>query len=266
MIKIKSAQEIEYMKAAGVKLGKVFDLLKSHIVPGISTKELDALAYKYIKKQGCKPSFLGYEGFPGSICASVNETLIHGIPSEEIVLKDGDIISIDMGLIDKTHFQADACRTFMVGNCSDEVKRLVETTERCFYEAMKIVKPGIRVTDISAKIQEVAFSEGYSLVEEFGGHGIGKEMHEDPFIPNCGEKGHGPILQKNMCICIEPMVMQGKKEITISPFDGWTVKSKDRRLTCHYENTLVITQDGCEITTVDSSVISHLGGNKYETR
>lgn len=263
-IKIKTDAEILMLKKVGLKLGRVFDKLKGHIVPGVSTKYLDSLAKKYILEENCKPSFLGYEGFPGSICASVNDTLIHGIPSEDIILADGDIISIDMGNIDnETGFQGDACRTFTVGNVSSEAKRLIECTERCFYEAMKIIKPGIHVTDISEVFTKIAKEYNYSLVEEFGGHGIGREMHEDPMIPNCGKGNHGPILRKNMAIAVEPMVLQGKRYITCLN-DGWTIKSCDHKLTCHYENTLVITDNGCEITTVDSSVISYLGGNKYE--
>lgn len=259
-ITIKTDTEIQYLKEVGLKLGRVFDKLKEHIVPGVSTKQLDKLAKKFMEQENTRPSFLGYYGFPGSICASVNDTLIHGIPSDDIILKDGDIISIDMGNIDnRTNYQADACRTFAVGNISLQAKRLIECTEKCFYEAMKIVKPGIHVTDISAKITEVATSYGYSLVEEFGGHGIGREMHEDPMIPNCGKPNRGPILKKNMAICIEPMVLEGKRFIKILD-DEWTVKSIDHKLTCHYENTLVITENGCEITTVDSSTRSHLGG------
>lgn len=258
-IHIKTDAEIEYMKEAGLILGKVFDVLKDHIRSGISTKELDALAYRYIQSEGCKPTFLGYGGFPGSICASVNDTIIHGIPSKEIVLKEGDIISIDMGLVTKHGFQADACRTYGVGKISPEAERLIQCTEQAFYDCYKMIKPGIHVTDISAVIEQTATSHGYSLIEDFGGHGIGRQMHEDPMIPNLGKAGHGPVLKKNMCICVEPMVMEGSNDYIILD-DGWTVKSKDHKLTCHYENTLVITETGCEITTVDSSVISHLGG------
>lgn len=264
MIKIKSDTEIQYLKDAGIKLGRVFDKLKDHIVVGVSTLDLDSLAYRYIKEEGCKPSFLGYEGFPGTICASVNSVLIHGIPSKDTILNEGDIISIDMGLIDKTGFQADAARTFYVGNKENmpkEIEEFIKTTEDCFYKACSVVKPGIHVTDISAMIEKTAKEKNYSLVEEFGGHGIGREMHEDPMIPNCGKSGYGPIIKKNMALAIEPMLLQGSKHIIIED-DGWTVKSKDNKLTCHYENTIIVTENGFEITTVDSNVLSHIGGIK----
>ena len=259
MIKIKSAAELVLMEEAGHILGQVFDLLVPHIKPGVTTWEIDRLANKYIKEAGCIPSFKGYDGFPGSICASVNDCLIHGIPSKAIVLKEGDILSIDMGNIWKG-YNGDAARTYKVGKVSPEAERLIECTEKCFYEAYKQAQPGNHLSDISAAISRVAAEYGYSTTKEFGGHGIGTDMHEDPFIYNYGTAGHGPILREGMCIAIEPMIHEGSDKIKQDP-DGWGIRSKDGKLTCHYENTMIITKDGPKITTVDSSVRRHLGEN-----
>lgn len=256
MIIIKSDSEIQKMKEAGALLGEVFDLLAKEVKPGVSTAKLDRLAEKYLRQRGCVPSFKGYGGFPGSICASVNECLIHGIPSKKIILKEGDIISIDMGNI--IHgFQGDAARTFPVGEISPETKRLIECTEKCFYEALKVAKPGAHISDMSAKISEVAAEYGYSTTKEYGGHGIGREMHEDPFIFNYGTPGHGPVIRKGMCLACEPMIHQGSDSITQLD-DGWGVVSTDGKLTCHYENTMYIDDEGAHITTIDKNVKGHI--------
>lgn len=256
---IKSPRERECMIEVGRKLGLVFDRLEKDIKPGISTYEIASLANKYIKETGCKATFYNYSGFPGYICTSKNETLIHGIPSKYDIIKDGDIISLDIGNVDDSKFQGDACRTFAVGNISDEAKRLIRCTEECFYEAFKILKPGARLNEISMAINKVADSYGYSLVREYGGHGLGQEMHEDPFIYNYYDPslGLGPILKEGMALAIEPMVMQGKRDIEILS-DEWTVVSKDRKLTCHYENDVIITSTGAIITSVDENVRRHL--------
>lgn len=257
MIIIKSSDEIKKMEDAGRILGHVFDQLKPHVKPGVSTYELDRLAEKYIRKAGCIPSFKGEDGFPGSICASVNNMLIHGIPSKKVILHDGDILSIDMGNI-YHGYQGDAARTYAVGTISDDAKRLIQATEECFYEAIKFCKPGNHLSDISASISKIAGEYGFSTTKEFGGHGIGREMHEDPFIFNYGTYGHGPILREGMCIAIEPMIHQGSDKIKILD-DGWGVVSLDGKLTCHYENTIVITAEGCKILTVDENVKAHIG-------
>lgn len=257
MIEIKSKREIELMRQAGLRLGRVFDRLQPLIIPGISTFELDAKVEKFLKEEGCVPSFKGYEGFPAAICASVNEILIHGIPSKSKILKDGDIISIDMGNIYQG-YQGDAARTYAVGNVSAEAQKLIETAEKCFYAALEVAKPGNRLSDLSHAIEEVARQGGYGLTEDFGGHGIGREMHEDPMILNVGRPGRGPILRAGMCLAIEPMLNLGSKEVRIMP-DGWGVKSSDGKLTAHYENTILITEAGAEVLTVDENVRKHIG-------
>jgi methionyl aminopeptidase len=252
------------LREVGHKLGRVFDRLAPEIKPGRTTYEIDRLAERFIREENCTPGFKNYDGFPGSICASVNDMLIHGIPAKNIVLHDGDIISIDMGNIDNvTHFQGDACRTYAVGNISAEALRLIRCSEECFFEAFKACKPGAHLYEISMAIDRVAKSYGYSLCKEYGGHGLGKEMHEDPFIPNYYSPalGLGPILKEGMCIAIEPMVLQGRPEVRILS-DGWGVQSVDHKLTSHYENDVIITSDGAEIISVDSNVRRHLADIK----
>lgn len=250
---IKSPREIALIKKAGSILADTFDYLKVHTRAGISTKELDKLAESFIRSHGGIPTCKGYEGFPGAICISVNDTLLHGIPSKSIILKDGDIVSYDI-CVTYEGYIADACRTFPVGEISSEAKRLLDTTKRCFFEAVKLVKPGVHLGDISQKIYETGTSEGYTLTRDYGGHGVGREMHEDPFVLNYGEKGTGPILKKGMVIAIEPMLNEGKVELYTLD-DGWTVKTLDGKLSCHYENTIAITDDGYEILTLEKGEV-----------
>ena len=250
---IKSPREIALIKKAGSILADTFDYLKVHTRAGISTKELDKLAESFIRNHGGIPTCKGYEGFPGAICISVNDTLLHGIPSKSIILKDGDIVSYDI-CVTYEGYIADACRTFPVGEISSEAKRLLDTTKKCFFEAVKLVKPGVHLGDISQKIYETGTSEGYTLTRDYGGHGVGREMHEDPFVLNYGEKGTGPILKKGMVIAIEPMLNEGKVELYTLD-DGWTVKTLDGKLSCHYENTIAITDDGYEILTLEKGEV-----------
>lgn len=250
---IKSPREIALIKKAGSILADTFDYLKVHTRAGISTKELDKLAESFIRSHGGIPTCKGYEGFPGAICISVNDTLLHGIPSKSIILKDGDIVSYDI-CVTYEGYIADACRTFPVGEISSEAKRLLDTTKKCFFEAIKLVKPGVHLGDISQKIYETGTSEGYTLTRDYGGHGVGREMHEDPFVLNYGEKGTGPILKKGMVIAIEPMLNEGKVELYTLD-DGWTVKTLDGKLSCHYENTIAITDDGYEILTLEKGEV-----------
>ena len=246
MISIKSTSEIEKMRAAGKILSGTFKELEKHIQPGITTKELDKIAYDYILSQGAKPSFLNYGGFPGSICASLNDVVIHGIP-DNTKIKDGDILSLDIGvLLDGYH--SDAARTYPVGNISDEAKRLIEVTKQSFFEGMKYLRHGERLFSVSATIQDYVESHGYSIVRGYCGHGIGKQLHEDPEIPNYGSFGHGIRLCKGMTVAVEPMVNQGRFETKVLG-DGWTVKTKDGKLACHYENTVLITDGNPEILT-----------------
>lgn len=250
---IKSPREIALIKKAGSILADTFDYLKVHTRAGISTKELDKLAESFIRSHGGIPTCKGYEGFPGAICISVNDTLLHGIPSKSIILKDGDIVSYDI-CVTYEGYIADACRTFPVGEISSEAQRLLDTTKKCFFEAVKLVKPGVHLGDISQKIYETGTSAGYTLTRDYGGHGVGREMHEDPFVLNYGEKGTGPILKKGMVIAIEPMLNEGKVELYTLD-DGWTVKTLDGKLSCHYENTIAITDDGYEILTLEKEEV-----------
>ena len=248
MIIVKSPREIELMKDAGRLVAKVFETVEPLIKPGISTYEINKVAEEVIYAGGGSCPCKGYYDYPAGTCVSVNDTLIHGIPSKKIILKEGDIVSLDV--VANLHgYCADATRTFGVGILKDNVKRLMQVCKEAFYEGIKEAKPHNRVGDISAAIQHYVESNGYSVSRDFTGHGIGKGMHEDPSVPNYGIKGTGPLLQKGMALAIEPMILEGKKETRVLG-DGWTVKSRDGKLTCHYENTIVITEEGNEIITL----------------
>ena len=244
-VTIKSLREIELMREAGKLLGKAHDELGKAIRPGMSTKEVDRIGEEIIRSYGCIPSFLNYNGFPASICVSVNEEVVHGIPSKHRILQDGDIVSLDAGLIYKG-YHSDAARTVAVGEISDDAKKLIEVTKQCFFEGIKFAKEGNHLNDISTAIGEYARSFGYGVVEELVGHGIGTELHEDPQIPNFPMKRKGIKLQAGMTLAIEPMINIGTCKVEWLD-DGWTVVSKDRSLSAHYENTILITKDGCEI-------------------
>ena len=202
------------------------------------------MAHDYIISRGAKPSFLGYGGFPGSICASVNEQVVHGIPSNRKLIS-GDIIGIDCGVIYKG-WQSDAARTFAVGEISEKHKKLIQVTEQSFFEAMKVIREGARLGDIGAAVQNLAESNGFSVVRDLVGHGIGKDMHEDPQVPNYGKAGKGLRLKRNMTLAIEPMINEGTYEVSALD-DGWTVVTDDDGYSAHYENTVLITEDGYEI-------------------
>ena len=247
MINIKSTSEISKMRAAGKVVFGTFKELEKHISPGITTKQLDKIAEDYIRSQGGEPSFLGYAGFPASICASINDTVIHGIP-DGTTLKDGDIISLDIGAV-FDGYHGDAARTYPVGKISDEAKRLIDVTKQSFFEGLKFARHNERLFSISATIQDYIESHGYSIVRNYCGHGIGKKLHEDPEIPNHGNFGHGIRLCKGMTIAVEPMVNAGGFE-TKCLSDGWTVKTKDGSLACHYENTILITDGEPELLTL----------------
>ena len=248
MIIVKSPREIELMKEAGKLVAKVFETVAPLIKPGITTYEINEIAERVIYEGGGTCPCKGFYDYPAGTCVSVNETLIHGIPSKKIVLREGDIVSLDV-VANLKGYCADATRTFLVGTCKDNVKRILDVCTKAFYEGVKQAKPGNRVGDISAAIQHYVESSGYSVARDFTGHGIGRGMHEDPSVPNYGIAGTGPLLQKGMTIAVEPMILEGKKETRILG-DGWTVKSRDGKLTCHYENTIVITEDGHEIITL----------------
>lgn len=246
MIQIKSSREIALMKKAGHILANVFEVLEPLCKPGVTTNYLSQVAEKVIRQAGGIPEEKGYYGYPAAICASINEEVVHGIPSNR-KLKNGDIVSIDI-VVSYQGYMADACRTFLVGNVSENAKRLVNVTEECFYKAMEFAKPGNRIGDISNAIQKHAEAHGYSVTREFTGHGLGREMHEDPIVPNFGIPGTGTLLKEGMTIAVEPIILEGRKDTIILP-DGWTAVTCDKKLAAHYENSIVITKDGYEIIT-----------------
>ena len=211
----------------------------------MTTAQLDKIAHDYIVKCDAVPSFLGYSGFPASICTSINEQVVHGIPSSKVVIKEGDIVSVDCGSIYKG-YNGDAARTFMIGNVSEEKAKLVEVTKQSFFEGVKILKEGVRLGDLGNAIQTYAESYGYGVVRALVGHGIGRDMHEDPEVPNYGRVGHGMRLRKNMTIAIEPMINLGTHDVYMLD-DGWTIVTQDGLPSAHYENTVWIKEDGVEI-------------------
>ena len=247
MIKIKTLEEIDGIRKSCHLTADMFNELLPKIKAGMSTYDIDMLFKHFIESHGGTPAWY-VEDFPGAVCISINEEVIHGIPSKKIKLKEGDIVSLDV-VANLKGYCADATRTFIVGTCKENVRRILDVCTKAFYEGVKQAKPGNRVGDISAAIQHYVESSGYSVAREFTGHGIGKSMHEDPSVPNYGIAGTGALLQKGMAIAVEPMILEGKKDTRILG-DGWTVKSKDGKLTCHYENTIVITEDGYEIITL----------------
>ena len=248
MISIKTDKEIALMRESGKLTKNVLDLIGREIRVGMTTKDLDKIAFDYIKSCGAYPSFLGYSGYPASICASVDDMVVHGIPSEEEVIKDGQIVSIDVG-VEYNGWQGDAARTFMVGNVSEEKRKLVKVTEECFFKAIENLRDGTPLGNIGYAVQSHAEANGFSVVRALVGHGIGKEMHEDPSVPNYGKKGTGIRLKKGMAIAIEPMINAGVYQVDFMA-DGWGVRTRDRKPSAHYENTVVITDDGVEILTL----------------
>ncbi len=248
MITIKTDAELNCMRESGRLTKNVLELLGKSIRVGMTTKELDKIAFDYIKSCGATPSFLGYGGYPASICASIDEMVVHGIPSDETIIKDGQIVSIDVGVI-YNGWHGDAARTFMVGNVSEEKKRLVKVTEECFFKAIEHLSDGSPLGNIGYNVQTHAESNGYSVVRALVGHGIGREMHEDPSVPNYGKKGTGIRLKKGMAIAIEPMINMGTYQVDFLR-DGWSVVTRDRLPSAHYENTVAITDNGVEILTL----------------
>lgn len=248
MITLKTSEEIELLRTSCQIARDTLLYLEDKIQAGITTKEIDQLAYEFIKAQGAIPSCLGYHGYPASICASVNECIVHGIPSSKQVLQEGDIVSIDL-VAYKNGFHGDAARTFKVGKVSDEAAKLVDVTKECFFKAIDGLYVGSPLNNIGAKVQQFAEENGFEVVRDFVGHGIGREMHEDPAVPNFGKMGTGIRLKAGMVLCIEPMIVAGKREVAILK-DGWTAVTKDGSLAAHYENTVVITEQGVDVLTL----------------
>ena len=255
MVTIKSKKEIELMKEACKVVALTYQELEKRIKPGMTTWELDQIAEKTMRSLGAIPAEKGYDigikgvpPYPATLCVSINDEVIHGIPSKNKVIREGDIVSIDTVAL-KNGFNGDAARTFIVGKASKEAERLVQVTKQAFFEGIKFAKPGYRIGDVSHRIGEYVHSQGYSVVREFQGHGIGREMHEDPGIPNYGKAGRGIRLEPGMTLAIEPMVIQGKPNI-LQLDDGWTIITEDGSLAAHYENTILITEKEPEILTI----------------
>ena len=245
MIYLKTDEEIELMFHANQLVGMTLGELAKHVAPGVSTLDLDKIAEEFIRDHGAIPAFLGYGGFPNSICASINEQVVHGIPSSKAILKEGDIISIDCGTI-LNGFVGDSAYTFAVGEIAPEVQRLLDTTKESLYIGIQAAVEGRRIGDIGSAVQMYNESRGFSVVRELVGHGIGKRMHEEPEVPNYGRRGCGALLRKGMCICIEPMINMGSKNVVFEK-DGWTVRTKDRKPSAHFEHCIAICSDGPRI-------------------
>ncbi len=248
MIIIKSKQELDLMREAGKVCGQILRDLKDLIKPGISTLEIDRFVEKTVREHGMTAAEKGYCGYPASVCVSINDEVVHGIPSKKRHLKEGDIVSCDL-VVEYKGYMADAARTYPVGQVSPEAAHLIETAERAFFNGIAYAKPGYRLQDISHAIQETVEGEGFGVIRDFVGHGIGSEMHEDPQIPNVGKAGKGPRLQPGMTLAIEPMITQGTWEVDILE-DDWTAVTLDGGLAAHYENTVVITDGEPELLTL----------------
>jgi methionyl aminopeptidase len=239
MIVCRSKAELERMREAGRLVGEVLTELAAHVAPGVSTGDLDVLAEKRIRQAGATPAFKGYHGYPAAICASVNDEVIHGIPSGRRLLQLGDVISIDVGACLDGYF-GDSAITLPVGQVSEEAAMLLRVTEEALYKAIEMVRPGGRISDIGHAVQQHVESHGFSVVREFVGHGIGQQMHEEPQIPNYGEPGRGPRLVEGMVLAIEPMVNAGKPAVKVLA-DGWTAVTRDGSLSAHFEHTVAVT-------------------------
>lgn len=245
MVTVKTAEQIELMRKANQIVRDTLLLIEEKIKPGITTAHLNRLAHDFITKCNAVPSFLGYSGYPASICVSIDEEVVHGIPSERRFIEEGQIVSVDIGSIYKG-YNGDAARTFAVGKISEEKQKLIDVTKQSFFEGVKILKEGVRLGDLGHAIQSYAESNGFSVVRALVGHGIGTDMHEDPEVPNYGRAGHGLRLKAGMTIAIEPMINAGTYDVYMLD-DEWTVVTADGKPSAHYENTVAITEDGVDI-------------------
>ncbi|MGL5561134.1 MAG: type I methionyl aminopeptidase [Tannerellaceae bacterium] len=259
MIYLKTDEEIELMRMANQLVGRTLAEVAKHVQPGVTTLQLDHIAEQFIRDNGAIPAFLGYGGFPNSICASVNEHVVHGIPSAATVLKDGDVISVDCGVI-LNGFCGDSAYTFCVGEVDPAIRNLLKTTKESLYLGIEAAVEGKRVGDIGNAIQTYCEKHGYSVVRELVGHGIGRNLHEEPEVPNYGKKGYGPLLRNGMCIAIEPMINMGSKNVAFEK-DGWTVRTKDRKVSAHFEHTIAIRPGKAEILSSFDYLEEVLGTN-----
>ncbi len=249
MIKLKTPEEINLMRRAGKITAAARDLAGKMVAPGVTTLDIDKAVHDFIVSQGAVPTFLGYSGYPASVCISINDEVIHGIPSRKRRIREGDIVSIDVGAT-KDGYVGDCAATFVAGQASPETEKLIEVTKQSFFEGIKFARPGYRVSDISKAVQDYVEKNGFSVVRDFVGHGVGSKMHEEPEVPNFYDgKHHGPRLYPGMTIAVEPMVNLGGYDIRVLG-DGWTVKTLDGSLSAHYENTILITNSDPEILTV----------------
>ena len=249
MVSIKSAREIELMRESCKLLEDVFYQMEQAIRPGISTKDIDRLGEKLIRKHGCEPNFLNYNGYPASVCVSANDEVVHGIPTDDFILQEGDIVSLDAGLIYKG-YHSDMARTFGVGQISEQAAKLIQVTRQSFFEGIKMAKAGNHLYDISNAIDAYVTPFGYGIVRDLVGHGIGTKLHEDPQIPNFAQKRKGIKLQAGMTLAIEPMINMGRSDVEWLD-DDWTVVTEDGSLSAHYENTVLITDGEPEILTMN---------------
>ena len=247
MITLKSEHEIELMRRAGKITAAARALARDMVKPGVTTQQIDKAVFQFIKSQGATPSFLHYNGYPASVCVSVNDEIIHGIPGKRM-LKEGDIVSVEVGAY-IGGFHGDCAGTYPCGQVSDQALDLIRVTQQSFFEGLKFAREGYRLSDISHAVQEYVESHGYSVVREYVGHGIGRRMHESPEVPNFGAPGHGPRLLRGMTIAVEPMVNAGGAAVRVMP-DGWTVRTQDGSLAAHYENTILITDGEAELLTL----------------
>lgn len=247
MIHVKSEKEIDLMREPCKIVRDTLAFVGSKIKAGMSTREVDELVERYIRSSGANPSCLGYGGFPASACVSINETVVHGIPDDRI-LKEGDIVSVDV-VADKNGYHGDACRTFCIGKVAPEVEKLVKVTEECFFKGIEGLKAGTPLYDIGYRVQKHAESFGYGVIRSYTGHGIGREMHEDPNVPNYGKLGTGTRLRAGTVLCVEPMIALGSWQVKLLP-DGWGAVTIDGKPASHYENTVVVREDGVEILTL----------------
>ena len=245
MIFVKSGEEIELLRESNQLVGKTLGEMAKHIRPGISTLELDRIAEEFIRSHGAEPGFKGYGGFPNTLCISLNDVVVHGIPSSECILKEGDVVSIDCGTL-KNGYYGDSAYTFEVGEVSEEVHRLLEVTKQSLYKGIEKAVAGMRIGDIGHAVQSWCEAEGFSVVREMVGHGVGRDLHEDPQVPNYGRQGQGVKLKEGMVIAIEPMINLGKRHV-YQDTDGWTIRTRDRLPSAHFELTVAIGKNGADI-------------------
>ena len=256
MIYLKTPDEIQLVKAAADLTSRTLGEVARWIEPGVTTRKLDTIAREFIQDNGGRPACLGYEGFPGTLCIEVNDVVVHGFPSN-YALREGDIVGTDL-VVELNGFMGDSCYTFPVGEVDPKVLDLCRTTKESLYEGIRAAKAGKRVGDIANAVQTYCEHRGYSVVREMCGHGIGRSMHEDPEVPNYGRRGIGPMLKPGMCICIEPMINAGSKNIVIAQ-NGWECRTRDRKPSAHFEHTLLITEDAPEILTTFRYIEEALG-------